>query len=224
MPIYLYILPLLIVSVSTLLATEFKKIKIGYYITKPISTLLIITCAVLSHLTPGSDPTYTLFITAGLVLSLFGDVLLMFKEYKNFFLFGLIFFLLAHVVYGTTYIHFGGIPLQIWWITIIWSVVGIAFYLYIHHDLGKMKIPVGLYTVIIIFMMISAISTLFSDSMTKHLAWLVTIGGFLFLLSDVGLAINRFKFPLKYERLSLIPYFFGQFLIAVSTYYFYPGS
>ncbi len=222
MPIYLYILPLLIISVSTLLVSEFKKVKIGYYITKPISTLLIITCATLSPLAQGFNPTYTLFITAGLVLSLFGDVLLMFKEYKNFFLFGLIFFLLAHVVYGTTYIYFGGIPKETWWIAIIWTVVGIAVYLYLHSGLGKMRIPVGLYTIVIMFMMTFATSTLFSDSMNKQLAWLVTFGGFLFLLSDVGLAVDRFKVTLKYERIALVAYFFGQFLIAVSTFYFNP--
>jgi uncharacterized membrane protein YhhN len=223
MYIYFYILPLLIVTVSILLISEFKKVKMGYYITKPIATTLIIICAVLSNLYPGSNPTYTLFITAGLVFSLFGDVLLMFKEYKNFFLFGLIFFLLAHVVYGTTYIYFGGIPKETWWIAIIWAAVGVAVYLYLHSGLGKMRIPVGLYTAVICFMMTFAMSTLFSDSMNKDLAWLVTFGGFLFLLSDVGLAVDRFKVPLKYERVALVAYFFGQFLIAVSTYYFNPG-
>jgi uncharacterized membrane protein YhhN len=48
----------------------------------------------------------------------------------------------------------------------------------------------------------------------------VTAGSLLFYISDVILALNRFRFPMKYNRLSLIPYYAGQFMIAVSTYYF----
>jgi uncharacterized membrane protein YhhN len=48
----------------------------------------------------------------------------------------------------------------------------------------------------------------------------VTTGAFLFWLSDLILAINRFRKPLKAAPLGLLLYYGAQFLIALSPSFF----
>jgi uncharacterized membrane protein YhhN len=83
-----------------------------------------------------------------------------------------------------------------------------------------MKASVGVYVLIISFMAAAAVSTLYSPRITPVTAALITAGSLLFYISDVILALNRFRLPMKYNRLSLVPYYAGQFMIAASTYYF----
>src|SRR5690349_6268359 len=64
---------------------------------KPLSTLLVILVAALSFTLPGShDAGYSLLILLGLLLSLTGDVLLIFPSSRAFRA-GLIAFLSAHL-------------------------------------------------------------------------------------------------------------------------------
>jgi uncharacterized membrane protein YhhN len=68
-----------------------------------------------------------------------------------------------------------------------------------------------------------AFSTFFGDAFTTTQAWLITLGAVLFWLSDLVLAINRFRRPLKWEALGLYLYYGGQLLIALSPSYFGRG-
>jgi uncharacterized membrane protein YhhN len=65
-----------------------------------------------------------------------------------------------------------------------------------------------------------AISTFFGDAFTATQAWLVSLGAVFFMLSDIVLAVNRFRRPMKRHRLSLFAYYLGQLLIALSPAYF----
>ena len=94
---YLIPIPFLAVTVTLLVRAENRSDQRQIYFFKPTSTLLVIAVALLSFLTPGVQPTFTLWITLGLVLSLGGDVARMFKSSRAF-LVGLVFFLLAHLV------------------------------------------------------------------------------------------------------------------------------
>ncbi|MFN2221909.1 MAG: lysoplasmalogenase family protein, partial [Candidatus Promineifilaceae bacterium] len=86
--------------------------------------------------------------------------------------------------------------------------------------LGSMQGPVILYILVICFMVNRAVSTFFGDSFTPTQAWLLSIGATLFWLSDLVLAVNRFRQPFELNRLSLYLYFGGQLLIALSPSYF----
>jgi uncharacterized membrane protein YhhN len=217
---FIVIFPLLVISVSLLVWFEIKKRKSAIYVAKPISTILLIVTCLFSFLDIGSSAPYSLAILVGLLLSFGGDLALMFQERPGPFRAGLALFLLAHIVYGAAFISFEGRVAQLPLICALFFGLGTAVYLLLLPGLGKMKVSVGLYVLVISFMAAAATSTLFSEEITTKTALLVTTGSLLFYISDVILALNRFRFPMKYNRLSLIPYYAGQFLIAVSTYYF----
>jgi uncharacterized membrane protein YhhN len=220
MPVYLPIIVSLAVLVPVLVYFEIKKQKKPIYGIKPVCTLLIITAALLSLTLPGHSQAYTLFIVLGLVLSLGGDVSLMFQEHRKPFMVGLVFFLLAHVVYGIVFLKFAGITSMFYVFGAIFLALGIAIYIFLYKGLDTMKGPVAAYILIITFMVTAAGSTLSSSSFSHKAALLAVIGSILFWFSDVILATNRFRIPMKYNRLSLLAYFSGQFLIALSTHFF----
>lgn len=212
-------IPFLVITVSLLVRAEFKGDKRQVYIFKPLSTLLVIVTALLSLLTPGAQPSFTLWVTLGLVLSLGGDVALMFESNRAFSI-GLVLFLLAHVVYCIAFTLPNGFHTADLITGAILLAVAVAAYHYLAPGLGQMKGPVIFYILVICFMVNRAASTFFGDAFTPTQAWLMTLGATLFLLSDLVLAINRFRHPFKANRFGLFLYYGGQLLIALSASYF----
>jgi len=212
-------IPFLAVTVTLLVRAEFKHNQQQSYILKPLSTLLVIAVALLSFLTPNVQASFTLWVTAGLVLSLGGDVALMFKSSRAF-LIGLVLFLLAHIVYAIGFTLPNGFHPADLITGAVLLVVAVGVYLYLLPGLGKMKGPVLFYILVICFMVNRAISAFFGTAFTTTQAWLLTIGAILFWLSDLVLAINRFRHPFEANRLGLFLYYGGQLLIALSPSYF----
>jgi uncharacterized membrane protein YhhN len=217
--IHLIPVPFLVVTVVLLIRAEFKGAKQQFYFYKPVSTLLVILVALLSLTTPNVQPSFTLWVTVALVLSLGGDVALMFESNRAFVI-GLVFFLLAHVVYCIAFTLPNGFYPQDLITGAVLLAVAVAVYLYLRPGLGSMQGPVLLYIVIICTMVNRATSAFFGNAFTITQAWLMTVGAILFLLSDLVLAINRFRHPMEKHRLSLILYYGGQLLIALSPSYF----
>jgi len=219
MPLYLIPIPFLVVTVVLLVRAEFKHAQQQVYILKPLSTLLVIAVALLSLTTPAAKPTFTVWVTVGLVLSLGGDVALMFKTDRAF-LIGLVLFLLAHVVYAVTFTVPNGFHPQDLITGAALLAFGVAVYLYLRPGCGKMKVPVLIYVLVILFMVNRALSTFFGDAFTTTQAWLLSLGAILFMLSDLILAVNRFCHPFEANRLGLFLYYGGQLLIALSPSFF----
>jgi uncharacterized membrane protein YhhN len=217
--IYLVPVPFLVVTVVLLIRAEFKGAKQQFYVLKPVSTLLVILVALLSLTTPNAQPSFTLWVTMALVLSLGGDVALMFESNRAF-LIGLVFFLLAHVVYCIAFTLPNGFYPQDLLTGAVLLVVAVAVYLYLKPGLGSVQGPVLLYILVLCFMVNRAASAFFGHAFNITQAWLMTVGAILFLLSDLVLAINRFRHPLEKHRLSLFLYYGGQLLIALSPSYF----
>ena len=217
MPLFVYLIPIIAVFVFVLVFSHLKENMKGVYISKPIATLLVIITALLSLTIPETTSKYTILIVVGLIFCYGGDIALMFMESKKAFLIGLVLFLLGHVVYAITFLMYGGMSGEIIWISLILLILTVLFYMYLYPGLGKMKVPVAFYVLIISAMVTFAVATLFSGTVPKTTAWLITLGSISFFLSDVVVAINRFRIPLKYDRLSLIAYYLGQLLIAIST-------
>ncbi len=212
-------IPFLALTVTLLVRAEFKHLQQQVYLFKPISTLMVIAVVLLSFLTPSVQPSFALGITVGLVLSLGGDVALMFKSNRAF-LTGLVLFLLAHIVYTISFTVPNGFHPQDLFAGGVLLLLGVVIYLYLLPGLGRMKGPVILYILIICLMVNRAISTFFGDFFTTTQAWLLTLGATLFWLSDLILAINRFRHPFEANRFGLFLYFGGQLLIALSPAYF----
>lgn len=212
-------IPFLAVTVTLLVRAENMSDQRQVYFFKPTSTLLVIAVALLSFLTPGVQPSFTLWITLGLVLSLGGDVALMFKSNRAF-LVGLELFLLAHLVYSIAFTVPNGFHPEDLISGAVLLAVAVAVYLYLKPGLGSMKGPVILYMLVICFMVNRAVSTFYGDAFTNTQAWLITLGAILFFLSDLMLAVNRFRHPFEAQRLGLFLYYGGQLLIALSPSYF----
>lgn len=212
-------IPIVVVTVILLVRARFRADQKTEYVMKPLSTMLVILVALLSLLQPHAVPSYTLLIALGLLLSLGGDVALMLRT-QRLFLIGLVLFLLAHVVYTIAFTVPNGFHRQDLVTGLVLLVLAAATYFYLRPGLGKMNAPVLLYILIICFMVNRAISTFFGSAFTGTQAWLVSLGAVLFWLSDLLLAINRFRRPFRAEPAGLFLYYAGQLLIALSPSYF----
>jgi uncharacterized membrane protein YhhN len=216
----LYPIPLLIVTVFFLIRAALLKNQRQVYIFKPASTLLVMAVALLSLLETGQNLTYTIGVTIGLFLSFGGDVALMFQENRKAFMLGLFFFLFAHLAYTGVFSLLGRFTTWDFFSIVLLTAAGVGFYVLIRPELGKMRVPVIIYIVVISVMVSRASSTLKSPVFINSQAIMIVSGAVLFYLSDVILAANRFWKPLKYNRVSLAFYYSGQLLIALAASYF----
>jgi uncharacterized membrane protein YhhN len=189
------------------------------YVFKPLSTALVILVAALSFGAPGAEAGYTVGVLVGLILSLGGDVALMFPSAKAF-LVGLVLFLLAHVAYAVVFTAFNGWHSNDLISGIVLLILAAVIYRYLEPGLGKMKGPVIGYMAIISLMVNRAISAFFGTAFTPTQAWLMALGAIAFWVSDLMLAVNRFRRPFERHHLSLVFYYGGQLLIALSPAYF----
>lgn len=161
----------------------------------------------------------TLWFGVGVVLSLVGDVLLMISL-DRFFMFGLVAFLLAHIAYIVGFnvpvpaINFFGIVFAL--------MIGLGGARVIRRILdrlpatgqGKMRLPIIIYSAVISVMLLSAMMKLVDISWSANAAALVGVGAFLFYLSDIILAWNKFVAPIQYGRIyNIAAYHFGQILL-----------
>ncbi len=182
------------------------------YLFKPLSTaLLVVTAAVGSPSSPG---LYRWSIVAGLVCSLAGDTFLMLPG--DWFLPGLVSFLLAHLCYLVAFtsdcpVAPRRVPL------VAWSILGAALVSFLWGDVPRgLRAPVVLYTGFILAMAAQAAGR--ALVLKKPGAIVACVGAALFVLSDSVLAVARFQGGFAFSGLLvLVPYFAGQWLIAVSV-------
>jgi len=213
----IYLVPFIAIAVILLIRAELLNKRRQVYAIKPAATLLVIAVALLSLRESTWDPTYTWGVLVGLVLSLGGDVALMFKDNQKAFGVGLVLFLLAHIAYTVVFTLLGRVsPLAAVSIPLL-AAVGVGFYALIRSNLGQMRLPVIAYMVVISVMVSRAISTLASPLFWTGQAVMVAVGAILFYLSDMILAANRFWRSWKYDRISLAFYYAGQLLIALAA-------
>lgn len=150
-----------------------------------------------------------LFILA-LIFAMLGDIFLMFKA-ENFFLIGLGCFLVMQIMYAATFLKDRSKDIRLNTIKsapVILLAVSIMAFLW--QDLGSMQLPVTLYTAAITFMVSSALIR--QTSIKWYLP--VVAGVFLFMVSDAGIAFN--KFGGQYagaEYFIMITYMVAQYLI-----------
>ncbi len=191
---------------------------VGYYVDggqllhwlcKPLTTLLIVAMA---WRTPGPAP-YRRCIIIGLLLSTMGDVFLMLPG--DYFVAGLLSFLLAHIGYLIAFrartpwfarigpwLAYGLIGLMV--VGTLWSAIPNA-----------LRLPVLIYVVALAAM--AAMAATVWLTRRDHAGLCAAVGGGLFLLSDSIIAIDRFGFAFEWSKaLILVSYWTAQYLIARS--------
>ena len=154
-------------------------------------------------------------MASALLFSLLGDILLMFVNLgSHYFLFGLIAFLIAHIMYSIAFAKGRNKSMNpVGFIAILMLYGGGLFYL-LNSRLHNMLLPVMLYMLIILTMTIFAY---LRQGRTVKLSYqFVLLGAFLFLVSDSILALNKFYKPLAYSHITImLTYALAQYFIVV---------
>ena len=200
-------------SAALHIRAEYRGPRRAVYIFKPLTMLFIIVIALAS-----APSLYRHLILAGLLFSLAGDIFLMLPEDR--FVAGLFSFLIAHLFYigaftwdGASHLSMlNALPL------LLYGLLMLALLL---PRLGKMRVPVIVYMLVILLMVWQA-SNRWSGSEIRG-SGLAFAGAVLFAVSDSILALNRFRRRFKSAQfLILVSYFAAQWLLALSALFRHP--
>ena len=154
---------------------------------------------------------YTRAILAGLCFSFIGDSLLLFPaQFKS----GLFSFLIGHIWYMLGFLSSDwSLPMLP---TLIITILALGMFFQLYPTLGKLKIPVLVYILMIAGMGITSFGRL--DALQSFSALIGSMGASLFMISDGVLGWNKFKNPFNLaEGIILITYYSGQWMIFYST-------
>jgi uncharacterized membrane protein YhhN len=169
----------------------------------------------LVNLKPSRNRLHLLMI-AGLIFSWAGDVFLEVPQgIAEMFIPGLASFLLAHVMYLTVFFTTKGenvILIKRPYLLLPILLAGAVLIYYLYDGLGEMRIPVILYAVIILTMLAGALNRFGKVNNTSFI--LVLTGAILFVISDSGIAINKFNHHFRGAAVLIMgTYILAQFLI-----------
>lgn len=157
-----------------------------------------------------------LWFGIGILLSLTGDIMLMISL-DRLFLAGLAAFLLAHIAYLVGF----NIPIPeiSAWGLIMAVVIGLGsarisrliVASLVSKGQTRMRLPIIVYSAVISFMLLAAMMKLVEVAWNSNAAILVSVGAFLFYLSDIILAWHKFVAPIQNGRIYNIgAYHLGQ--------------
>jgi uncharacterized membrane protein YhhN len=199
-------------SVAGVLLAELLQTDWLFTIAKP----LIMASLLLYYLYAAESEHRSRVLVLAVIFSLAGDVLLMKEEY---FISGLIAFLISHVLYIFTYREFsnedsGNALNGLQRIRLAFPVIlaGSGLVVILFPVLGDLKIPVMLYAAALAIMVITALFRF--GRTTSPSFWMVFAGAVFFMISDSILAVNKFLTPVAFSGVLIMStYMAAQFLI-----------
>ncbi len=163
-----------------------------------------------------------LWFGLGMLFSLAGDVLLLWLD--RLFLYGLVAFLFAQIAYVIGF-NLPVSPLSVWGIFLA-IIIGLGGARIIRRILSaltekgqaRLRVPVAVYGAVISLMLLSAMLKLMDAAWDASAGLLVAAGAFLFYLSDIVLAWNKFVSPINHGRtLNIVLYHLGQIMLAAGV-------
>lgn len=156
-------------------------------------------------------------MVVALLFSLGGDVLLLFTNHNNnFFIFGLISFLIAHIAYIVLFSKQRNQKLAVWkpFTTIL--IYAIGFFLLLKNSLADMLLPVAVYMLVITLMAVFAF-TRKGNVLKSSFIWVFS-GALFFMLSDSLIALNKFYTQIPNSAIWIMStYALAQFLIVMGV-------
>lgn len=193
------------------------------------SLIFIITAIVASFLGAGMTAVASVMLV-GFCMSLVGDFWLDQELTEKHIFLGIVFFFTAHLCYIAAFLKFGKEKLGITSMFTKTEIIAIAAVFVVaavgsfvtKMQLGKLIVPVGLYSIVIATMVVKAITTCVAIYNTKAVATyaLVTLalGALLFIISDLILSFMYFgsKNTKGMRIANIVTYFSGQMLLAIS--------
>lgn len=182
----------------------------AFYFLKPLTTLLILIAAATA---PGADTGYRSWICLALLLSMCGDIALMFAG-NAAFMAGLGSFLVAHGVFVWAFLAGGDFAPPVW--SGIAAIAAVGFLLWLLPRTGPLRVPVVLYALALVGMSLAAASR--AELRDDPSGTLAVIGACVFLVSDGALAVRQFVGPYpRAQLLILTSYWLAIGVIAVSV-------
>ena len=186
----------------------------GNLLHKTAASILFIVAAVIQ---PHPLQSYYVWILAGLVFCLGGDVFLAIPGKKTF-LAGLVSFLFGHVLYVVALFEIISVGPWFWAGLLPVAAISAFTYCWLYPCLARMRWPVLAYLVVISVMLTAAWAVLGAEGLTITARLTVFVGALLFYVSDVFVARKRFLNPGFVNRVIGLPlYYAGQFLLAFSV-------
>lgn len=195
------------ISAVAVLTGLFFNVQPLYLAAKP---LLMVTLLLYFISATRGYPHWRVYVVAALVFSWAGDVFLISSEW---FIAGLVSFLIAHVFYIIAYQKTGAAKGQLKPLDILKFVLyGVVLIGLIYPGLGDLLIPVLIYALVLLSMGVWAHKRRGATSANSFK--LVASGAILFALSDGLIAVNKFAFEIPAERILIMSiYMTAQYLI-----------
>jgi uncharacterized membrane protein YhhN len=165
-------------------------------VTKPLLVPLLLTHLLLrdNHIdrTPGKFVFYV-----GLLLALFGDVLLI-SINNTFFLSGMIIFMIVNICYAFCFLQVAGFKLHrplLLAVTLFGLyIIGFRFYQFMRNDLGDFAAPIVVYMFMVSAMVLAAVNAA-SGGHFRHVGIRYFLpGAVIFLIENILLAADIFHF------------------------------
>jgi len=191
------------------------------YVFKPL-TMVVLIAAVVYFFPQVESPWQRAWFVGAFVLSLAGDVFLMFKRDGSFRA-GLFSFLLAQISFIIGF-NENLPPAGSYVLLVPVGAVGLVLYVVLVVRLSQdgrkgMIFPVTLYSVALSVMAFSALSTTVRADWATLRAGIAAAGGVLFFVSDGVLALNKFAFPIPGSAVVVhLSYHLAQVLLALSLF------
>lgn len=215
----MYILLILAIAFAALEAFAMNKgwLRLEYFAKPAVMVCLFIWL----YLTTGLKGA-AFWFGMGILFSLIGDVLLLGLD--RMFLYGLVAFLCAHIAYIIGFKdEFAKVS---FWSVILVLMLGLSAVRVMRRIISSMRTkgqprlvaPVILYSVVITLMLLAAMLTLTDLTWKAGASLLVSAGAFLFYISDLILAWNKFVTPIKNGRmLNIALYHAGQIMLVAGV-------
>ena len=220
MPYHLIPVPINIILIILYLVARNKKDLKKTAIIQPLCTLTSISVAALSLLSPRSGTSYTIWILVGLGLCFLADIFNIDMNNDRILFAAIGVFIIAYMEYAITWtIINNGFQQEDLIVGIVFILIYILLMGLYWKNLGKYRVPIMIYGLVMPFMVTRAISTLFGDTFSMAAAILVTVGSSMLFLGDIEYGMHRFRKARKFT-IGPVCYAGGQLLIALSCAYF----
>lgn len=187
-----------------------------------VKPLITVSLAYYLYRKSNMQKGFNRLIFAGLLFSLFGDCFLVFANVDVFFfLYGLLAFLLVHIVYAAAFFRdFKNNPqsskLYGHLMLFFMGVFSMSYYSWIRDYLNNFRIPVLVYIFVISIM---AILAAYRYKRVNLLSFrLIYWGAIFFVISDSVLAYNKFVEPFSHAGVLIIStYMIAQYMITMGA-------
>lgn len=182
-----------------------------FYILKPLTTILILLFALFhGHQSEKDILKVTVY---GLLFCLLGDILLL-KD--SFFAFGLVAFLIAHILFIISFVKIDGFKNYFKPFILLIASAG-AFYAFLYPSLEVLAIPVLIYVLCITLMAWQGIG-LYIWKKKKPFLYIL-LGAILFMISDSIIALNKFVYAFDLSKLIILSTYWTAifFIVKAST-------